>query len=84
MRATGAAVAKLRRIRNGRSSTAGVTFKRSRYLETGRLCGPKLSVVVNLPGGVLPIRRSGHTLPILQKQQGKWVLTRDANVLSPV
>lgn len=28
--------------------------------------------------------RAGHTLSILRKQGGKWVLVRDANLLAPV
>lgn len=44
----------------------------------------QLSVVVTRPGGVPPITRAGHTLSILKKQYGKWVLARDANMLSPV
>lgn len=44
----------------------------------------KLTVVVTPPGGVPPMKRSGHTLTILQKQNGKWVLARDANLLAPV
>lgn len=44
----------------------------------------KLSVVGTLPGGAPPITRAGHTLSILKKQNGKWVLARDANMLSPV
>jgi hypothetical protein len=28
--------------------------------------------------------RSGHTLSILRKQEGKWLLARDANMLAPV
>jgi uncharacterized protein (TIGR02246 family) len=44
----------------------------------------KLSVVVTPPGGAPPIKRAGHTLSILRKQNGKWVLWRDANMLSPV
>ena len=44
----------------------------------------KLSVVV-IPSGGGPSRtRAGHTLSILKKQDGKWVLARDANMLSPV
>jgi uncharacterized protein (TIGR02246 family) len=41
----------------------------------------KLSVVVTPPGGAPPIKRAGHTLTILKKQAGKWVLARDANLL---
>ena len=43
----------------------------------------KLTVVVTPPGGAAPITRSGYTLSILRKQGGKWLLTRDANMLSP-
>ena len=28
--------------------------------------------------------RAGHTLTILQKQNGKWLVARDANMLAPV
>lgn len=44
----------------------------------------KLKIVVTPPGGVPPMTRAGHTLSILQKQNGKWVLARDANLLAPV
>jgi uncharacterized protein (TIGR02246 family) len=44
----------------------------------------KLSLVVTPPGGAPPITRAGHTLSILKKQNGKWVLARDANMLAPV
>jgi uncharacterized protein (TIGR02246 family) len=43
----------------------------------------KLTVTVTPPGGE-PITRAGHTLSILRKQNGKWLLARDANLLSPV
>jgi uncharacterized protein (TIGR02246 family) len=41
----------------------------------------KLTVVVIPPGGAQPMTRAGHTLSILKKQDGKWVLARDANML---
>jgi uncharacterized protein (TIGR02246 family) len=44
----------------------------------------KLSVVVTPPGGVPSMTRAGHTLSILKKYNGKWVLARDANMLSPL
>ena len=44
----------------------------------------RLSVVVTPPGGAAPMTRAGHTLSILNKQHGKWVLARDANMLAPV
>ena len=44
----------------------------------------KLTVIVTPPGGGPSMKRAGHTLTILKKQDGKWVLARDANMLSPV
>ena len=41
----------------------------------------RLTVIVTPPGGP-PITRSGHTLTILKKQNGKWLLARDANMLA--
>jgi uncharacterized protein (TIGR02246 family) len=44
----------------------------------------KLTVVVTPPKDAQPTTRAGHTLSILKKQNGKWVLARDANMLAPV
>lgn len=44
----------------------------------------KLTVVVTSPDGAQTITRAGHTLTILKKQSGQWVLARDANLLVPV
>jgi uncharacterized protein (TIGR02246 family) len=44
----------------------------------------KLTVVVTPSGGAPSITRAGNTLSVLKKQNGKWVLARDANMLSPV
>ncbi|PTR10707.1 uncharacterized protein (TIGR02246 family) [Nitrosospira sp. Nsp5] len=44
----------------------------------------KLTVVVTPPGGAQSMTRAGHTLSILKKQSGKWVLSHDANMLAPV
>ena len=43
-----------------------------------------LTVVVTPPGGAQSVTRAGHTLSILKKQSGKWVLARDANMLVPM
>lgn len=43
----------------------------------------KLSVVITPPGGASPLTRAGHTLTVLRKQDGKWLLARDANLLAP-
>ena len=43
----------------------------------------KLTVIVTPPGGP-SMTRAGFTLSILRKENGSWVLARDANMLSPV
>ncbi len=43
-----------------------------------------LSVSVTPPDGGSAIQRAGHTLTIFRKQGGRWLLARDANLLSPV
>jgi uncharacterized protein (TIGR02246 family) len=42
-----------------------------------------LTVTFTPPGGASPVTRAGNTLSILRKQNGKWLLARDANMLSP-
>jgi uncharacterized protein (TIGR02246 family) len=44
----------------------------------------KLTVVATPADGSPPVERAGHTLTILKREGGKWVLARDANLLSPV
>jgi len=43
---------------------------------------PRLSVTV-MPSGGAPTKRAGHTLSVLKKVNGKWLLARDANMLAP-
>ena len=43
----------------------------------------KLSVIVTPLGGARPMTRTGHTISILKKEGGRWLLARDANMLSP-
>lgn len=44
----------------------------------------KLAVTVTPPGASQSIERAGHTLTVLRRVDGKWLLARDANLLSPV
>jgi uncharacterized protein (TIGR02246 family) len=44
----------------------------------------KLTVVVTPPGGAAPIKRAGPTLTIFKKVDGRWLLARDANLLTQV
>ena len=43
----------------------------------------RLTVVMTAPNGAQSVKRAGHTLSILKKQNGRWVITRDANLLAP-
>lgn len=44
----------------------------------------RLRVSMTPAGGGAPSVRAGHTLSVLRKQEGKWRLARDANMLAPV
>ena len=35
------------------------------------------------PQGGQPMKRAGYTLTILQRQSGRWLITRDANLMPP-
>lgn len=45
-------------------------------------CRTQLRVAVTLPGASAPIIRSGPTLTVFQKREGRWLLARDANLLT--
>jgi uncharacterized protein (TIGR02246 family) len=44
----------------------------------------RLTVIVTPPSGGSTMIRAGFTLSVLRKENGRWVLARDANMLSPV
>ncbi len=44
----------------------------------------RLRVTVTPPKGAAAMERAGHTLTVLHKESGKWLLARDANLLAPV
>jgi len=44
----------------------------------------RLSVSMTPPGATEALERTGHTLTVLRKMRGKWLIARDANLLSPV
>ena len=47
-------------------------------------CRTRLAVTITSKHGHLPMLRNGDTLSILRKEgDGKWRLTRDANMLAP-
>jgi uncharacterized protein (TIGR02246 family) len=41
-------------------------------------------IVVITPRGGKPVKRAGNVLSILHKQHGRWVIVRDANMLTVV
>ena len=43
-----------------------------------------LQVRITPPGGKPAMERAGHTLTVFHRQQGRWLLARDANLLAPV
>jgi uncharacterized protein (TIGR02246 family) len=44
----------------------------------------RLTVEVTPPEGGPVHKRAGHTLSVLRKVDGRWLLARDANMLTPV
>lgn len=42
----------------------------------------RLEVTISSKHGQTPMRRSGHTLSVYRKSEGKWRLIRDANMLA--
>jgi len=47
-------------------------------------CWNRLTVVVTPRSGGASIKRAGDVLSVLQNQAGRWVIVRDANMLSRV
>ena len=47
-------------------------------------CWTAIAVTITPDGGGKPMRRAGHTLSVLQKREGRWLMLRDANMLAPV
>ena len=43
----------------------------------------RLKVVATPVDGGAPVTRTGHTLTVLRRQDGRWLLARDANLLGP-
>jgi len=52
-----------------------------RVFGTWAYCWNRLTVVVT-PRGGKPIKRSGNVLSVLHKQDGRWMIFRDANMLT--
>ena len=46
--------------------------------------GNNRKLTITPPGGGEPMIRAGQTLSVLKKENGRWLLARDANLLAPV
>jgi ketosteroid isomerase-like protein len=42
-----------------------------------------IDLVITPKDGGRPIKRSGYTLTMLRKENGRWLLARDANLMLP-
>jgi uncharacterized protein (TIGR02246 family) len=73
----------------GQAAQGGPRFEGKSEIREIRILGEwafmwtKLTVVVT-PSAGEAMTRAGHTLSILRKDNGRWVLARDANMLAPV
>jgi uncharacterized protein (TIGR02246 family) len=63
---------------------ASSDIKEIRILGDWAWCWNRLTVVVTPRDGGAPVKREGDVLSVLQKQAGRWVIVRDANMLSRV
>lgn len=43
----------------------------------------QLTVIVTPPDGAASTQLSGHTLTVFRREEGQWLLARDANLLAP-
>src|SRR4051812_7424032 len=47
-------------------------------------CRVRLDLTLRTPEGALVKRLSGYSLSVLRKQDGRWVIARDANLVTPL
>jgi len=63
---------------------ANSTIQEIRVFGDWAYCWNHLTVMVTPHTGGVPMKRAGHVLSVLQKQNGRWVIVRDANLLTAV
>lgn len=79
-----AAAARAQAGAGARRIDASSEIREIRILDDWAFMWQELTVVATPPDGAPPTTRTGHTLTIFRKQDGNWVLARDANMLAPV
>jgi uncharacterized protein (TIGR02246 family) len=71
------------------ASGSAPTFDGQSDIQEIQVCGDwaflwtRLRVVTTPPDGSPKTERAGHTLTVLRKLGGRWLLARDANLLGP-
>ena len=71
-------------------ASAGLKFDGKSDIQEVKVSGDwafmwsKLTVVAEPPDGTAPTVRAGHTLTVFHRENGHWLLARDANLLGPV
>ena len=72
-------------------AASGMSIEGQSDIQEVQVCGDwafmwsELSIRVTMPAqGRPPMERAGHTLTVFKKQDGKWLLARDANMLVAV
>jgi uncharacterized protein (TIGR02246 family) len=79
------AAAAAEQSKSGRPEVDGISeIQEIKVLGDWAFTWNKLKVIVRPPGGMPVVRAAGHTLSILRKLNGRWLLARDANLLAPV
>jgi uncharacterized protein (TIGR02246 family) len=63
---------------------ASSEIQEMRVLSDWAYVSTHLTVVITPKSGGASIKRAGNTLSILEKQNGSWVIVRDANLLAVV
>ncbi len=72
------------------SGSSGIKIDGTSEIEEVQVTGDwaflwsRLRVVATPVDGSAPVERAGHTLTILRKENGRWLVARDANLLAPV
>jgi len=79
-----AAFAKMQQALASMDIDASNAIQEIRVFGDWAYCWNHLTIAVTPQHGGAPVKRSGHVLSVLQKQNDRWVIVRDANLLTVV
>jgi uncharacterized protein (TIGR02246 family) len=84
MTRAGFAAASAAQSQGGKPDIEGVSeIQEIKVLGDWAFMWTKLRVTIRPPGATTVMTKAGYTLSVLKKQNGQWVITRDANMLAP-